>query len=123
MLFFGAMNLLIKQSFDFSDMFPCETKHVLSEHCGEVMYLRMLIYREKSCHSDFSLILFRTGQLSLVNCFIDLSNDLSFFPYHQSLGCFHLFQYSVAFHKETSCLICFANQVISFYMECNTWQK
>ena len=45
------------------------------------------------------------------------------FPYHQSLGCFHLFQYSVTFHKETSCLICFANQVISFYMECNTWQK
>ena len=36
---------------------------------------------------------------------------------------FNQFQSSVEFHIETSHLICIANEMIAFYMECNTGLK
>ena len=37
--------------------------------------------------------------------------------------CIAPFQHSVGFHTETSHLICSANQMIGFYMKCNTELK
>ena len=36
---------------------------------------------------------------------------------------FKPFQNSVAFHRETSHLIWIANEMVGFYMKCNTWLK